>query len=184
MFYSASANGFFPANRSRPSDAVSITAEEHAALLAGQARGQIIVADSRGRPVLANQPPQPLNGAAIDRERDRRIAAGLRFDGVLDQSDPDALINIQGAATSALAAIMAGSLPGDLRWHGGPNDFVWIAADNSENPMDAETMLAFGRAAMAHKSDFIFAGRALKGQQPIPADYADDRHWPNEGDTL
>lgn len=183
MFYSASANGFFPANRSRPSDAVSITAGEHAALLAGQARGQIIVAGGGGRPVLADTQPLPPDGPAIDRERARRIAAGLQFDGVLYQSDPDALINIQGAATSALAAIMAGALPGDLRWHGGPADFVWIAWDNSETPMDAQTMLAFGRAAMAHKSRCIFAGRALKGQQPIPADYADDRHWPNEGDT-
>lgn len=38
-------------------DAVEITSEEQAALLAGQSAGQRIVADENGRPVLADPPP-------------------------------------------------------------------------------------------------------------------------------
>lgn len=40
-----------------PPDAVEITNEQHAALLAGQSAGQRIVPDENGCPVLADQPP-------------------------------------------------------------------------------------------------------------------------------
>lgn len=118
----------------------------------------------------------------IDAERDRRIAAGFTFAGKLYQGRPEDRENISGAALAALAAQMAGATPGDLRWHGGDSDFVWIAADNSLTPMDAQTMFAFGQAAMAHKQAHIFAARALKDAVPIPADYADDAYWPATGE--
>ena len=73
---------------------------------------------------------------------------------------------------------MNGAEPGDLRWHGGDSDFVWIAADNSLTPMDAQTMFGFGQVAMAHKQAHIFAARTLKDAEPIPADYVDDGYWP------
>lgn len=122
-------------------------------------------------------PPTPTP-EAIDAERDQRISAGFTFAGKLYQSRPEDRENISGAALAALAAQMAGAQPGNLRWHGGDSDFVWIAADNSLTPMDAQTMFAFGQAAMAHKQAHIFAARALKDAVPIPVDYADDSHWP------
>lgn len=115
---------------------------------------------------------------AIDAERDQRIAAGFTFGGKLYQSRPEDRENISGAALAALAAQIGGALTGDLRWHGGGSDFVWIAADNSLTPMDAQTMFSFGQAAMAHKQAHIFAARALKDAEPIPADYAEDSYWP------
>ena len=119
--------------------------------------------------------------AGIDAERERRTDAGFTFAGHLFQSRPADRENIAGAATAALRAIIAGAEAGDLRWHGGDSDFVWIAADNDLVPMDAQTAFAFGQAAMAHKSRLIFQARAMKDADPIPPDYTDDRHWPLAG---
>ncbi len=116
--------------------------------------------------------------AAVDAERDRRIDGGFIFEGVEYQSRPEDRENIAGAATAALGAIMAGAQPGDLRWHGGAEDFAWIASDNTMHAMDAQTVYAFGQAAMAHKQAHIFAARTLKDADPIPGDFADDQWWP------
>lgn len=115
----------------------------------------------------------------VDQERDRRIDGGFSFGGVFYQTRPDDRENIAGASTAALAAIINGAEPGDYRWHGGDTDFVWIAADNSTNAMDAQTLFAFGQAAMAHKQAHIFAAREIKDADPIPADYTNDAYWPS-----
>ncbi|MBI1620164.1 DUF4376 domain-containing protein [Aquamicrobium zhengzhouense] len=122
-------------------------------------------------------PPTPTP-EAIDAERDRRIAAGFIFEEKLYQSRPEDRENMAGASVAALAAMVSGSEPGDYRWHSGDSDFVWIAEDNSLTLMDAQTMFALGQTAMAHKQAHIFAARALKDADPIPADYTDDAYWP------
>jgi len=114
----------------------------------------------------------------VDRERDRRIDSGFAFGGAAYQSRESDRENIAGASTAALGAMVGGALPGDFRWHGGAADFVWIAADNSEITLDAQTMFALGQAAMNHKTAHIFAGRALKDEAEIPTDYTDDAYWP------
>lgn len=118
--------------------------------------------------------------AAIDAERDRRIIAGFAFGGRVFQSRPEDQKRIAGAFSLALGAVFAGAQPGDLLWHqpvdGKP--FAFIAFDNEEVPMDAQTMLAFGRVAAGWESAHIFAARALKNAAEAPADFADDRHWP------
>ncbi|APO76116.1 hypothetical protein AM571_CH03322 [Rhizobium etli 8C-3] len=123
-------------------------------------------------PVL---PPPTSEG--VDAERDRRITAGFIFNGFAFQSRPEDRENIMGASTAALAAMVNGAQPGDYRWHGEDSDFRWIDANNVMHPMDAQTVFAFGKAAMSHKQAHIFAARALKDMSPIPADYADDQHW-------
>lgn len=121
--------------------------------------------------------PRPTEDQ-VDAERDRRIAAGFTFAGVIYQSRPEDRENIMGAGTAALGAMVQGALPGNYRWHGGDSDFAWIAADNSLNPMDAQTVYAFGLAAMAHKTAHIFAARAIKDANPIPTDFTDNVFWP------
>lgn len=121
--------------------------------------------------------PRPTEDQ-VDAERDRRISGGFVFGGVTYQSRPEDRENIMGAGTAALGAMMQGALPGDYRWHGGGSDFAWIAADNSLNPMDAQTVYAFGLAAMAHKTAHIFAARAIKDGNPIPTDFTDNVFWP------
>ena len=128
--------------------------------------------------MLADKPGPSTDD--VDMERDRRIEAGMVFNAVRYQTRAQDRENVAGASIMALAAITQGAQPGDLRWHGGDSDFVWIAEDNSLNPMDAQTFFAFGQAMAAHKSALIFAARALKDMDPIPADYADDKHWPQE----
>ncbi|KNY18238.1 hypothetical protein AKG11_03650 [Shinella sp. SUS2] len=121
--------------------------------------------------------PRPTEDQ-VDAERDRRISGGFVFGGVTYQSRPEDRENITGASLAALAAMTNGAQPGNLRWHGGDSDFMWIAADNSTHPMDAQTVFAFGQTAMAHKQGMIFAARALKDADPIPLDYTDDAYWP------
>lgn len=113
----------------------------------------------------------------IDAERDRRIDGGFSFNGVRFQSRPQDRENIAGAAVAALAAITAGAEAGDYRWHGGNADFAWIAEDNSLHLMDAQTLFAFGQAAMAHKQATIFAARQLKDSDEIPVNYKNDEYW-------
>ena len=100
--------------------------------------------------------------ATIDRERDEAINGGFYFNDVKFQSRPEDRENISGASTAALAAIVNGAQPGNYRWHGGDEDFAWIAEDNSLIVMDAHTMFAFGQAAMRHKQDLIFEARNAK----------------------
>lgn len=62
MFYSKSTGGFYVEELhgvSIPADAVEITAEQHAALLAGQSAGKRISANANGFPVLQDPPPPP-----------------------------------------------------------------------------------------------------------------------------
>lgn len=127
--------------------------------------------------------PAPTD-AEVDAERDRRIVSGFMFKGVLFQSRPEDRENIAGAKAAASDAIALGAQPGDMSWQqmldpGAPSVFRWIAADNSEHEMDAQTVVQFGYAALGHKQSMIFSARALKDMDPIPADFAtNENYWP------
>ncbi|WP_295537406.1 hypothetical protein [uncultured Pseudacidovorax sp.] len=74
MFYSPSTGGFYLPEihgAGIPGDAVEISAEQHADLLAGQAAGLCIVAQPDGSPALA-----PL--ALTEEERRARLAAAVQ----------------------------------------------------------------------------------------------------------
>lgn len=114
----------------------------------------------------------------VDAERDRRIDAGVEFQGVVFQSRATDRENIAGAAQLGFMAVVGGAVAGDLRWSNPGEDFVWIASDNSLVPMDAQTVVAFGKAAAERKQALIFAARQLKDMEPTPADYTDDKWWP------
>ena len=102
----------------------------------------------------------------------------ITFGGKVYATDEASLARITGAATLAGFAMAAGATTGNLRWHGGATDFAWIAEDNSINTMDAPTVFAFGQAAAANETAHIFAARAIKNIDPIPANYTDDALWP------
>lgn len=104
--------------------------------------------------------PSPIE---VDDERDRRIADGFTFQNVRYQARPQDRENIYAAALLASIAItIEKKAPTSLRWHGGSNDFVWIAADNSLVPMDAQTVIALARALAVHQRQKVFAARSLK----------------------
>lgn len=123
-------------------------------------------------------PVIPLTATDVDAERDRRIDAGVEFQSVIFQSRATDRENIAGAAQLGFMAIVGGAQPGDLRWSNPDQDFAWISSDNSLVPMDAQTVVAFGKAATERKQALIFAARQLKDMEPIPADYTDDKWWP------
>ncbi len=115
MFYAKSTGGFYdPAihGDAIPVDAVEITAEEYAALLAAQSAGKKIVADAGGRPIAVD-PPAPSEAIVragllmqIDHAAD---AARLAVAG-----DPLRAVEYQAAeaqATAFKAAGYAGTCP-------------------------------------------------------------------------
>lgn len=114
----------------------------------------------------------------VNAERDRRIAGNFRFAGQGFDLDPASKQNITGAGSLAGFAIAQGAAPGNLRWNGGDADFAWISSANVPVPMDAQTVFAFSAAAAEHVRAHVFAARALKDAAEIPADFADDTHWP------
>jgi hypothetical protein len=114
----------------------------------------------------------------VDMERDRRIDAGVEFQSVMFQSRATDRENIAGAAQLGFMAVVGGAEASDLRWSNPDQDFAWIASDNSLVPMDAQTVVAFGKAATERKQALIFAARQLKDMEPIPADFTDDKWWP------
>lgn len=114
----------------------------------------------------------------VNTERDRRISSNFLFNDVEFQSRPEDRENVAGATTWASLALIGGAQPGDYRWHGGEDDFGWIAADNSIVKMDAPSMIDFGKALGAWKSAHIFAARALKDLKEVPAEFANDKYWP------
>ena len=61
LYYSQSSGGFYDSDihTRLPEDAIAISPEQHAALLAGQSAGQVIMPGKDGKPVLAEQPPCP-----------------------------------------------------------------------------------------------------------------------------
>lgn len=77
MYYSKTTGGFYARelHTSIPTDAVEITKAEWRELLAGQSRGQRIVADQMGRPVLANAPETVVGPDDVKAEANRRISA-------------------------------------------------------------------------------------------------------------
>ena len=63
LYFSKSTNGFYTDEihgEAIPADAVEITEEQHAELLAGQSTGKIITSDADGNPVLQD-PPAPTD---------------------------------------------------------------------------------------------------------------------------
>lgn len=125
----------------------------------------------------------PVSEREVDAERNRRIALGFAFAGVFYQGREQDQKRIAGACQLAtLALAFGGKLPGDLYWHGGVTPFVWIAADNSLNAMDAPTVIEFAKAAASAESAHIFAARAIKDRLAAGEvfDIYDPSLWPSQ----
>ncbi len=163
-----------------PQDAVEITEQLYMSVIGDPAPGKVRAHDENGLPYLTDAPVLPVvvTASQIDAERDRRIDAGVLFGGVLYQSKTTDRENIAGAAQMAFMAVVGGAQPGNLRWSDPDQDFAWICAENTLVPMDAQTVVEFGRAAALRKSDLIYAGRTLKDMSEIPENFTDDVWWP------
>ncbi len=77
MFYSETTGGFYSREihgDNMPADVVEITADEHAALLAGQSSGLAIKPDESGRPHLVEQEVIPPTVETVEAARLRAYA--------------------------------------------------------------------------------------------------------------
>ncbi len=119
--------------------------------------------------------PTPDDVAA---ERARRILAGLtitvpghatpvRLTG--DQQTRD---NLQALAMAAQMRVAAGDTT---------TPTTWRDADNADHVLTPPQLLALWSAAAAYVGAVYAASWALKDATPIPADYADNTHWPAAG---
>lgn len=79
----------------------------------------------------------------------------------------------RGAAQLAALAIAAGAKAGDYEWDGSGDEFVWIAADNSVVPMDAQIVTAFARATAELKKKCIMHAYAMKQNIAAAKDHDD-----------
>lgn len=122
----------------------------------------------------------PVDPSDVDRELNQRVSYGFVYAGKAYVTETQSQMNdILGKLGDAMAAILIdGAEPGDLRWANQAYDFAWSAADNSSVPMDAQTCLAFTRAAVRRKEALVAAALAIKAMNPIPQDYRDDKYWP------
>lgn len=140
MFASKATRGFYDPsiNEAIPADAVEISDETHAALLAGQGDGQVIAWDDAGYPSLTDPPPPSLEeSAATERAwRDAKLAA---TDGVvtrhrdeLDEGSPPTLTLEQYAELQAYRRALrnwpeAGEFPLSERRPPAP---AWLAGES------------------------------------------------------
>ena len=115
--------------------------------------------DDSGNLTLAVYVP---TAADVDAERDRRLYGGFLFNSVPYQTDEVSIANILGSSQLAFMAIVAGAQAGNYEWTGASTPFLYIAADNSKQQMDAQTVVNFAKAAAAFRSTIIYMGRAAK----------------------
>lgn len=176
-------------------DGIEITERQYKEAIHGMMSGKIVTVDggvmalidppkpetpepSPQDDYVPEQPPIPENvyePPSIDAERNRRIERGFKFEGSLYPATPEDYSRIASWVSQATAALAMGVQAGNLRWHDGPDDFTWTDMHGIPTPLDAQQMIALGRAANAHRMRLDRKADALKADPPD--DITDDEHW-------
>ena len=93
MFASKTTRGFYDAtiHATMPADAVEITDERHAELMAGQSNGKLIDFDEVGHPFLADPPP-PAPDTMEQVQAKRQAAYVAESDPLKNEAEYDAII--------------------------------------------------------------------------------------------
>lgn len=189
MFYAKSTGGFYDTaihGDNIPGDAVEITVEEHAALLAEQSAGKQIQADENGRPIAVSPPPPTIEALRekaweqIKAERDRRKAGGVLVDGHWFHSDTDSRIQWLGTKDSARDILAAGGATADmvyvdgvaLFWKTMAGDFAPVDVALAFAVVDATKVLDKRLYAVAEQK------RIEMEASPDPAAYDELTDWP------
>lgn len=107
--------------------------------------------------------------AAINAERARRIEAGKTFNGVYVTGREVDLSNLTNLALAAQLRIASGDTT---------TLTVFRDGNDVDHQLTPPQMLALWQAGSGYVSDLYAASWTLKGMDPIPTDFTDDRHWP------
>jgi hypothetical protein len=99
---------------------------------------------------------------AIAKKLDAVTDGGVTVGGKQYKTAPDDRENISGVVPQASLARQSGVPDGELRWHGGAEDFTFTAADDTETPMDIAAVIGLGMAALNHKQLAIRNAKSLK----------------------
>lgn len=172
MFYSKSTSGFYDAaihGDTIPVDAVEITAEHHAALLAGQSMGKRIISDANGSPVLAD--PLPPTAAElweqIKTARDLRKSGGFKVvvDGV------DRWFHSDEPSRNQYGVLLTTALEKAL-----PVDFVfdpaWKTMDGTKLPMTVDLVRYIRDAGLVVEKQNFNNAEIHKAAMEVSADPA------------
>lgn len=164
MFYSKSTGGFYDAaihGDAIPADAVEITTEDHAALLAGQSNGKRIVADVDGRPMLADPPAPTFDEIKAAKNTEINLARAAANTGTFIHDG-------KAFACDALSRGDIDGVNGEVALTGAlPQDFpgAWKALDNTFLPIaDVAAWTAFYRAMVAQGAANFAHAQQLKAQ--------------------
>ncbi len=101
----------------------------------------------------------PKTAEQVDAERDRRIAAGFTFDGRHYNFDERAARFIERSLRKE-------------------SEKGWTDSGGSKVPMSKQKFKEFADYAEDHEDNIAWAAADLKAIDPIPANFADDIHWP------
>ena len=190
IYYSKSNQAFYDSaiHQRLPEDAVEISPEQHAALLAGQSNGQVIMPNKAGQPVLAEQPPCP--SSTWDGEQwhlDPECAARLKAEqqdemwnrikakradnlrhGVYVKSVDKWFHTDDNSRTQYIALAVMPRLPEKLAWKTMDNSFVNMTKVLLEELM--AQMLVDEQADFANAEKHRAA--MLKAEKPLAYDYS------------
>lgn len=191
IYYSKFNQAFYDSaiHQRLPEDAVEISPEQHAALLAGQSNGQVIMPNKDGKPVLAD--PAPCPSSTWDGEQwhiDPECAARLkaeqqdemwerikakRYDnlrhGVFVKSVGKWFQTDDASRTQYLALAVMPRLPEKLTWKTMDNSFVIMTKALLGELM--EQMLIDEQADFANAERHRAA--MLQAENPLEYDYSD-----------
>lgn len=171
MFYSAQTGGFYDRaihGYNIPPDAVEITANEYADLLAAQSTGKVIQVDQNGKPVAVD-PPKPTADdiwQRIKAERNRRKAGGVKVGAKWFHSDDGSRIQQMGLV------MMGASIPANIQWKTMDGSFIAMT----------QTLASQVFQAVAASDQAIFAvaeqHKAAMEASADPASYDYSTGWP------
>lgn len=171
---------------------IRITQKQYEAALAGMLDGLEVTTDG-GFAVRAAQPsehhawengewvdrtptpePQPITGADVDTEHDRRAIRGKVFDLAGYGSLP-----LEGSLRTQTVLLALKDTARDLQEAGVTAPVLFLTdRDNGDHYLTPAQVIGLVNAGKAFMQNLHEAKRALKAFEPIPLDYDDDSYWP------
>jgi hypothetical protein len=106
---------------------------------------------------------------AVNAERDRRIIVGKTINGIAVTGRDEDARNLTNLALAAQLRIGSGDTTTTTTFRDG---------NNVDHDLTPPQMLDLWQQSAAYVSALYEASWTLKAMDPIPADYADDTHWP------